>query len=68
LSSAASEAAPAAERVQESIPSTLESHWPERRPMPQVNRPSRLPGLIGFLVGAVATLAVVVMYQGFSGA
>jgi hypothetical protein len=68
LSSAASEAPPAAERVQESIPSTLESHWPERRPMPQVNRPSRLPGLIGFLVGAVATLAVVVMYQGFSGA
>lgn len=43
-------------------PSTLESNWSDRRPMPEIERPSRLPLVVGFVMGALVTLAVAVLF------
>ena len=67
LSSAAGDA-PLEAPAQESMPSTLESHWPDRRPMPELSKPNRMSGLTGFLIGAVVMLAAVMIYQRVWGA
>lgn len=46
-------------------PSTLESHWSDRRPMPEIERPSRLPMVVGFVMGALVTLAAAVLFSSF---
>ena len=67
LSSAATDA-PMETFAQASMPGTLESHWPDRRPMPELSKPNRMSGLTGFLIGAVVMLAAVMIYQRVWGA
>jgi hypothetical protein len=43
-------------------PRALESDWTGRRPMPVIERPSRMPVVIGFLVGVLFVLAVAAAY------
>jgi hypothetical protein len=45
-------------------PSTLESAW-TGRPMPEIERPSRLPAILGFLFGALVVLGAVALYNTF---
>ena len=46
-------------------PSTLESHWSERHPMPEIERPSRLPLVLGFVMGVLVTLVGAVLVGSF---
>ena len=46
-------------------PSSLESHWSDRRPMPEIERPSRLPLVVGFVIGVVVTLVGAVLLGSF---
>lgn len=48
-------------------PSTLESNWVDR-PMPEIERTSRAPLLLGFVAGALLTLGAVALFtKAFSG-
>lgn len=46
-------------------PSTLESDWGARRPMPVIEKPSQLPVVVGFVTGALVVLGMVALYQLF---
>jgi hypothetical protein len=46
-------------------PSSLESNWPDRRPMPEIEKPSRLPGGVWFVAGAAVALLAAWGYARF---
>ncbi|AOW14359.1 hypothetical protein LPB72_03570 [Hydrogenophaga crassostreae] len=46
-------------------PSTLESDWGARRPMPVIEKQSPLPVVVGFVTGALVVLAAVALYSLF---
>ena len=62
LSASASESPPAASF---DTPSSLESHWSDRRPMPEIERTSRLPLVVGFVVGVLVALVGAVLVGSF---
>jgi hypothetical protein len=61
LSSSAASDVPRASDLE--TPSTLESNWSDRRPMPEIERPSRLPVVVGFVMGCLVTFAAAVLFS-----
>jgi hypothetical protein len=46
--------------------STLESNWIDR-PMPEIERSSNMPVVIGFVIGALVTVGAVMLFNQFFG-